>query len=199
MVANKGVEKRDNEVEDHQRDEPFPKLLHDGGICLHLVKLSLGFEHALFLFIHKCLDSDCMAREILEEVHDDVKHVLGEGYHDEDDLDGDFINGLANQGWDEESEEGDLEVAAHETGQVEQRIRDLTRIQAIAWLIVFSCTYRCHAKYGDESVALEENGQLFLAARNPVFFHLVAIMELNWTIVLDCQDILKLFVDASSC
>ena len=51
--------------------------------------------------------------------------MLGEGDHDKNDLDGDFIDSFADQGWQKECHKWNLEVATHQASQVKQRVWNL--------------------------------------------------------------------------
>ena len=54
--------------------------------------------------------------------------MLRKSHDDEDDLDGDLVDSLANKRCNEEREEWDLEVAAHQTCEVKQRVWNLQKV-----------------------------------------------------------------------
>ena len=130
LVADQGVEERDDEVEKHCGDAVLPQRLYQRLLALLGVQLLLRLEERLFLlFDGVSYRFGQTGGEIAHKGQDALHHVLGEGYDEEADLDGHLVDSFTKQTWQEEGHEGNLEVAAHEAGEVEQWIRNLDTIK----------------------------------------------------------------------
>ena len=116
VVLDLAVDDRQHEVPDHAPQEQVPQTTHEG-----LARLEcLGLEQLLLLPLQS-VDKFVLeeGKKLLDELKELLNMSLAEQEDDEEHLDVDFDDCLADEGCQEEGPEGDLEAPTEDPSQVE--------------------------------------------------------------------------------